>query len=423
MVKIKKLQLDFRENYMKMYLLLFLSLFIAGFGCKPNSHSTAKSLDNFNKVKSHVSHNICTGKFANSKGYRNGINLDKKLKISHEKAQKVRDLVLRALTAIPKRIKDLFFKKARIKLVKSPECSFPTETSQSQFREESPDGCWDKTALKEHKIIALLKLDPDAIEHTTVRLIGLFYADLLKGHYDQTDTSRASLFGALKQSLPSAFFMDLNSQGQDPKPLSDYYNQLQGFDKEQFERSLLADAFDSQYCNDQTREVFEQKFKNTNLVYHGRPDVIAKLISKRKDSRGGFQLQAFRPVPLPKVDPGAVQGWGSAFNVFFPELDPYKIWDSYNGYKGINQRDSEWYRRNYQPTSADISAPTSNFDDSKATFENSLQFGWGDVPDGKMEPQDDSSTGPNNAEDWIGPFESAPQIDILGNLGSGNSGE
>ncbi len=233
---------------------------LALLGCKGDSSSQTKSLNNFARSSGDVVRNVCSGDQKMVTGIHAEWDHVDFSRANTSDVPKLKDALSKSLSAVPTNLQELFFGLGG-KIVFNPNLNEPAKSSsdlscdvaaeKSKFASEGTskiEACWTvdpKTA----NVIVLMNPSVESVQHATVRMFGYILSQILtkiavndKGALvSQTDAAFEMLMG----DIASAVIADIK------RPGSKYnlkVNESLANSKD-FKYFAFAESFDSYYCN------------------------------------------------------------------------------------------------------------------------------------------------------------------------------
>lgn len=234
--------------------LLVVALHVAA--CKPNSGASLKTLENFASSDGSTVVNQCQGSYPLSGKARLTVDVNNRAALSALKA---------SVQAVPPSLQRLFFEAdgGVVLAVKSFEKDCKASlgglgaTEGRFFAGGLPEstGCV-RLAMKEKSVVLQLKPDAKAIQHQFVRLFGLTYGRMYGPRRFKDWNDQLAV-------LSTAFVRDVAmSKGKfDLKAYEGMLSSAAG--RTMFDQFVFGEAFDSYYCNAQTRQTFAKNFPAT----------------------------------------------------------------------------------------------------------------------------------------------------------------
>ena len=203
--------------------------------------------------------------------------------------------VSRALTAVPDDRKVAFFSHGNIVLTADVASACDQAMSEDAVNFASEQGeleaCWDLSAQGKASII--LQADADVIRHHLVRMFGFLqtqlYGSMLETVFDTAGENTQSdyqNFRRHQEDLADTFWQRLDELGVD-LPLYKDMIPKDSAGRRTFEDFVYGEAFDSYFCNADTRQHFATTFPKAHAIFASQLNATPPTRSRPK----GFGLQ------------------------------------------------------------------------------------------------------------------------------------
>lgn len=253
---------------------IFVPLMVIS-ACKPTAKtaSSTKTLDNLAAGDQRVE-NECRGIYASDR-HDSMIDLSE---IDPSRHALVTKWVKTSLSAVPSGLQETYFQELRGKIKVTPRASEVCAEFAKGTISEASQACPQRN---NGSFVLVVEDDKRAIEHNAIKI----FAYLLNGLADGSGNNVSKTTGALgayikllQLNLVEHFEKDLGADPKYSETLKKFQQAKDESSKKIIREQIFANAFDSIYCSDQTRENLKQ-FPNTYTALQNLLTTSVKLSS------------------------------------------------------------------------------------------------------------------------------------------------
>lgn len=240
-------------------------------GCKGESNSQSKSLNNFARNSGDVARNVCTGNYQMVAGIQAEWDHVDFTRAAEAEVPKLKNALKQSLSAVPSNLQELFFGLGG-KIVFSPNLSEPAKSSsdltcdrsgeKAKFAGEGTsqiEACWTIDP-RTSDVVILMNPKEESVHHATVRIFGYILSQVLtKVGVDEKKEvlvpQKDVMFEQLMGDIATAVIADIK------RPGSKYTMKVNESlaRSEEFKYFAFAESFDSYYCNAALRQTMAKK--------------------------------------------------------------------------------------------------------------------------------------------------------------------
>lgn len=277
-------------------------------GCKGESNSQTKSLNNFARNSGDVARNVCSGNYQMVAGIQAEWDHVDFSRADEAEVPKLKNALKKSLSAVPSNLQELFFGLGG-KIVFSPNLSEPAKSSsdltcdrsgeKAKFAGEGTsqiEACWTVDP-RTSDVVILMNPKEESVHHATVRIFGYILSQVLtKVGVDEKENvlvaQKDGAFEMLLGDIATAVISDVK------RPGSKYTLKLNESltRSPEFKYFAFAESFDSFYCNAALRRSMAQKdeFPQTYALFERMDRELRKVQvsgnATRDNTDAGFSL-------------------------------------------------------------------------------------------------------------------------------------
>ncbi len=277
---------------------------LALLGCKGESNSQTKSLNNFARNSGDVARNVCTGDNQIVAGIQAEWDHVDFTRAAEADVPKLKNSLKKSLSAVPTNLQELFFGLGG-KIVFSPNLSEPAKSSsdltcdrtgeKAKFAGEGTgqiEACWTVDP-RTSDVIILMNPTEESVQHATVRIFGYILSQVLtKIGVDEKENvlvaQKDGMFEMLMGDIAAAVIADVK------RPGSKYTLKLNESltRSPEFKYFAFAESFDSFYCNSALRQSMAKKdeFPKTYALFERMDRELRKVQVSANSTNDGFNL-------------------------------------------------------------------------------------------------------------------------------------
>ncbi len=235
-------------------------------GCKGETSSQTKSLNNFARNSGDVARNSCSGTYQMVTGISSEWDHVDFSRAAETDVPKLKSALKKSLSAVPSNLQELFFGLGG-KIVFSPNLNEPAKSSsdltcdrsgeKAKFAAEGNgqiEACWTVDP-RTYDVVILMNPKEESVQHATVRIFGYILSQVLtKIGLDDKEkvliAQKDAEFEALISEIATAVVADIK------RPGSKYSMKVNDSltRSEEFKYFAFAESFDSFYCNATLRQ-------------------------------------------------------------------------------------------------------------------------------------------------------------------------